>query len=145
MFKSLCLIVENLRICNLRTGSPTRFLDLQFADQWKEICGLAYLRNLRICDCGLSPRICGFKKTVAWPATFANLLKGLGETDSLKNLKSKIFWHYPCKLSFCMYKIVQSENHRFTLSFLATGNYIPWLNLLKGPCTHTDTSDVSIF
>jgi hypothetical protein len=28
----------------------------------KEICGLAYLRNLRICDCGLSPRICGFKK-----------------------------------------------------------------------------------
>jgi hypothetical protein len=38
------------------------FVDLQFADQSKEICGLAYLRNLWICDCGLSPRICGFKK-----------------------------------------------------------------------------------
>jgi hypothetical protein len=67
MFISHCLIVENLRVCNLRTGSPTKFSDLQFADQYKEICGLAYLRNLRICDCGLSPRICGFKKTVAWP------------------------------------------------------------------------------
>jgi hypothetical protein len=72
MFNSHCLIVENLRVCNLRTGLPTKFadlqfLDLQFADQYKEICGLAYLRNLRICDCGLSPRICGFKKTVAWP------------------------------------------------------------------------------
>jgi hypothetical protein len=62
MFNFNCLIVENFRICNLRTGSPTKFedlqfLDLQFADQYKEICGLAYLRNLRI----------GFKKTVAWP------------------------------------------------------------------------------
>jgi hypothetical protein len=35
-------------------------------DQWKEICGLVYLRNLRICDC-VSLRIFGFKKTVAWP------------------------------------------------------------------------------
>jgi hypothetical protein len=25
------------------------------------ICGLAYLRNLRICDCGMSPRVCGFR------------------------------------------------------------------------------------
>ncbi len=24
------------------------------------ICGLAHLRNLRICDCGMSPKICGF-------------------------------------------------------------------------------------
>jgi hypothetical protein len=35
---------------------------LQFADQSKEICGLAYLRNLRISDCGLSPSICRFYK-----------------------------------------------------------------------------------
>ena len=67
MFNSLCLIVENLRICNLQIVSPTKFADwqfadLQFVDQWKEICGLAYLRNLRICDCGFSPRICRFKK-----------------------------------------------------------------------------------
>jgi hypothetical protein len=53
-------MAENLRIGNLRIGSPTKFADLQFADQSKEICGLAYLRNLRICDYGLSPRICGF-------------------------------------------------------------------------------------
>ncbi len=37
MFNSLCLMVENLRICNLRTGSP-----IKFADQSKEIYGLAY-------------------------------------------------------------------------------------------------------
>jgi hypothetical protein len=55
-------MVKNLRMCNLRTGSPTKFADLQFADQSKEICGLSYIRNLRICGCGLSPRICGFKK-----------------------------------------------------------------------------------
>ncbi len=60
MFNSLYLMLENLRICNLRIGSPTKYADLQFADQSKEIWGLAYLRNLRICDCGLSPRICGF-------------------------------------------------------------------------------------
>jgi hypothetical protein len=45
-----------------------KFAVLQFADQPKEICGLAYLRNLRTCDCGLSPRICGFKKIVARPS-----------------------------------------------------------------------------
>jgi hypothetical protein len=45
---------------------------LQFAD-WltNKICGFAICgsmkRNLGICDGGLSPRICGFKKTVAWP------------------------------------------------------------------------------
>jgi hypothetical protein len=27
---------------------------------WFSFCGLAYLRNLRICNCGMSPRICGF-------------------------------------------------------------------------------------
>jgi hypothetical protein len=76
MFNFLCLMVEYLRICNLRMahqqnlriGSPTKFADLQFADQSKEICELAYLRNLRICDCRSSSRICGFKKTVAWPS-----------------------------------------------------------------------------
>jgi hypothetical protein len=56
MFISLCLMVENLRICNLRTGSPTKFEDLQFAI-WSAI-----KRNLRICDCGLSLRICELKK-----------------------------------------------------------------------------------
>jgi hypothetical protein len=45
MFNSLCLVVENLRICSLRTGSPTKFADLQFADQSKEICRLVYLRK----------------------------------------------------------------------------------------------------
>ncbi len=47
-----------------------------------------------------------------------------------------------------MYKIVQSENRRFKLLFLANWKlvYIPWLNLLKGPPpSHTHTSDVSMF
>jgi hypothetical protein len=45
-----------------------------------------------------------------------------------------------------MYKIVKSENHKFTLSFLANWKLNP-MNLLKGPPrpTHTHTSDVSIF
>jgi hypothetical protein len=33
------LIIKNLRICDLRTGTP---------------------QKLRICDCGMNPRICGF-------------------------------------------------------------------------------------
>jgi hypothetical protein len=41
MFISIRLMVENLRICNLWTGSPTKFVDLQFAVQSKEICGFA--------------------------------------------------------------------------------------------------------
>jgi hypothetical protein len=45
MFNSLCLVVENLRICSLQTGSLTKFADLQFADQSKEICRLVYLRK----------------------------------------------------------------------------------------------------
>jgi hypothetical protein len=32
-------MVENFRICNLQIGSPTKFANLQFADQSKEICG----------------------------------------------------------------------------------------------------------
>ncbi len=45
---------------------PCKFADLRFADRdTKEIfgfaiCGLAHLRNLRICDSGMSPRVCGF-------------------------------------------------------------------------------------
>jgi hypothetical protein len=35
----------NLRICSLRTGSPTKFADLQFADQSKEIWKIIYLRK----------------------------------------------------------------------------------------------------
>ncbi len=49
MFISLCLIVENFRIGNLRTGSPTKFADFnlrindkKFADSnILEICGFA--------------------------------------------------------------------------------------------------------
>ncbi len=41
MFNSLCLMVENLRICNLWTGSATKIADLQFA-----ICG-SIKRNLQ--------------------------------------------------------------------------------------------------
>jgi hypothetical protein len=50
MFNSLCLMVENLRICNLRFAicGLAHQQNLQFADQSKEICGLAYLRYLRI-------------------------------------------------------------------------------------------------
>ncbi len=52
-------------ICYLRTGTPRKFADLRFADQSYKFADLRfadwhYLRNLRICDCEMSPRICGF-------------------------------------------------------------------------------------
>jgi hypothetical protein len=67
---------EYLRICDLRMnhynfedllfadGTPQKFADLRFADESLricgcEICGLATLRNLRICYCGMRPTICG--------------------------------------------------------------------------------------
>jgi hypothetical protein len=34
-------MMENLRIFNLQNGLTTKFADLQFADQSKEICKLA--------------------------------------------------------------------------------------------------------
>ncbi len=77
-FLKRCLILSVLQICNWRTGSRTKFGDLQFADQSKEICGFPYLKNLRICDCGFSPG----KNSCLAP--FANLLRGLGETDLWK-------------------------------------------------------------
>jgi hypothetical protein len=144
MLNSLCCLVENLRICNLRTGSPIKFADLQFADQSKEICGLTYLKNLRICDCGLSPRICGFLKKSCL-ATFANLLRGWGKLIHEKNLKSKILCHCPFKLSFACTKLYKVETADTRCHSLPTGNYIPLLNLLKGPPPpHTHTRDVSI-
>ncbi len=64
------------------------------------------------------------------------ILRGFGETDTWKNLKSKISWHYPFKLPFahsklnivkatdlvslffytsiCIYKIAHSERYRFS-------------------------------
>jgi hypothetical protein len=57
--------LANLRIYDMRTGTKKKicgfaipqysFLICGFA-----ICGLARLRNLRICDCGMRPRIYGF-------------------------------------------------------------------------------------
>ncbi len=43
-----CIIVENLRFCNLRTGSHKKLADYSKEIFGFEICGLAYLRNLRI-------------------------------------------------------------------------------------------------
>jgi hypothetical protein len=66
MFNSLCLIVEDLRICYSWTGSPTKFADfadMQFADQSKKKFADSHISE--ICDCRLSQRICGLKKTVA--------------------------------------------------------------------------------
>ncbi len=144
MFNSVCLIVENLWICNLRIVSPTKFADwqfadLQFVDQWKEICGLAHLRNLRICDC-VSLRIFGFKKPVVWPPL--QIYSGAwGKLIHEKNLKSKILWHYPFKLSFACTKLYQVKAADSRFLSLPTGNYNAWLNLLKGPPppTHTHT------
>ena len=67
IFLKRCLILSVLwwKICRLTICGlyhQQNFADLQFAYQSKEICRLTYLRNLRICDCVLRPRICGFSK-----------------------------------------------------------------------------------
>jgi hypothetical protein len=58
-------MVENLRICSLQTGSPTKFADLRINQ--KKFADSFISENLRICYCGLRPRICGFKKIVVRP------------------------------------------------------------------------------
>jgi hypothetical protein len=128
------LRIYNLRIYNLRISSPTKFA---------EICELTYLRNLRICDCGLSPRICGFKKTVAWP--FLQIYSGAwGKLihEKNQNLKSKILWHCPFKLSFACTKLYKVKTADSRCHSLANWKLYP-MNLLKGPLpphTHTQVT-----
>ncbi len=67
--------------------SPKKLADLRFAVLSKEICGfeifeLTYLRNLRIFDCKMSPRICGLeilkKHLHAHLCKFANVVNHTG-------------------------------------------------------------------
>ena len=132
MFNFLCLIVEILRTCNLRTGSPTKFADLQFADQSKEICRLLYLRKFTDLRLRIETRICRFKKIVVRPPLqichqcqryrwqIATIISATSSKPEVKNLVALSLWTF-----FCMYKIVQSENRRFTLSFLANWKLYP--------------------
>jgi hypothetical protein len=56
------LWIWDLRIWDLRIWA-LRIWDLRinhYKFYWLAICGLAHLRNLQICDCGMSPRIFGF-------------------------------------------------------------------------------------
>ncbi len=124
MFNSLCLMVENFWICNLRIGSPTKFANLQFADQSKEICGFKKQ---------LLGHLCKFTQGGAW-----------GKLIHEKNLKSKISWHCPFKLSFACTKLYKVKTADSPCHSLPTGNYIPRI-YLKVPPPHTHTSDVSIF
>jgi hypothetical protein len=56
----------------LRTGSPTKFADLQFADQSKEICRLIYLRKFTDLQLRIETKNLQIKKN-SCAATFANL------------------------------------------------------------------------
>ncbi len=56
----LWIIFANLQIC-IFAHSSEEFADLRFAD-----CGLVHLRNLQICNSGLSTRICGFGICALW-------------------------------------------------------------------------------
>jgi hypothetical protein len=136
--KKRCLILSVLwwKICGFAICGLAHQQNFQFTDQSKEICGFAYLRNLRICDCGLSPRICGFKKTVAWPSLQIYSERGLGKLIHEKNLKSKISWHCLFKISFActiLYKVKTADSPCHSLP---TGNYIPWI-YWKVPPPHT--------
>jgi hypothetical protein len=78
--------LANLRICDLRIN---HYKFCGFA-----ICRLTHLRNLRICDCGMSPRIfevticgvaiCGLTKKIGVP-TFDNNIKSTNNTVSAFN------------------------------------------------------------
>jgi hypothetical protein len=67
MFNSLCFMVENLRICSLWTGSPTKFADLKFVDQSKEICRLVYLRKFTDLRLRIETKNLQIKKIVVLP------------------------------------------------------------------------------
>ncbi len=159
-------MVENLHICNIWTGSPTKFADLQFA-----ICS-AIKTNWRICDCGLSLRICEFKKKVAWHMAtpwqichwcqrctlsceyfreFSNKFElaligysgAWGKMFHEKNMKLKISWHCLFKLPFACTKLYKVKTADSRCHSWPTGNYVPELNLLKGPPpphTHTQVT-----
>ncbi len=147
-------MVENLQICNLWTGSPTKFADLQFA-----ICS-AIKRNLRICDCGLSLRICEFKKNcMATPwqichwcqqwctlsceyfREFSNKFKpaligysgAWGKLIHEKNMKSTISWHCPFKLPFACTKLYKVKTADSRCHSWPTGNYKNRRNFYERP------------
>ncbi len=150
---------------------------------WWKICGfaiygLANQQNLRICNlqfavqskeiCGLSLRICEFKKKLLgnplanlsllstvhlelriFPRIFEQIqigpnriLRGLGENVSWKNMKLKISWHCPFKLPFACTKLYKVKTADSRCHSWPTGNYVPELNLLKGPppLTHTQVT-----
>jgi hypothetical protein len=66
----------------------------QFADQ-KKFADLHILEIFGFAIADLAPESADLK-TLAWP----NLLRGLGKLIHEKNLKSKISWRCPFKLSF---------------------------------------------
>jgi hypothetical protein len=99
-----------------------KFADLQFAD-WltKEICNLR-INQKKFADLKkqLLGHLCKFTQGGAW-----------GKLIHEKNLKSKISWHCPFKLSFAwtiLYKVKTADSPCHSLP---TGNYIPWI-YLKG-------------
>ncbi len=116
MFNSLCLMVENLRICNLRTGSQTKFaicrsIKRNLQTHISEICGFELRIFLRISN---KFETALMEYSGAW-----------GELIHEKNLKSKILWHYPFKLSFACTKLYKVKTADSCCHSLPTGIYIP--------------------
>ncbi len=100
MFSPLCLMVEN-----------GKFADLQLGDT-----------KFGICDCGLKKQL-RILKTVAWsplqiyPGAWGKLSYG-------KNLKLKISWNCPFKLSFACTKLYRVKTADIRCHTLPTGNYM---------------------
>ncbi len=142
--------------------SPKKFAGLQFAVQSKEICGfeifgLKYLRKLRIFDCELSPRICGFEVSttpvVNLPPVSTAPVVHLELWIFPQNFEKQTYWDthglrgnwfmIPFKLPFACTKLNSKiESCRFSMLFLSNWKiYSMPVNLLKGPSpalTHTE-------
>jgi hypothetical protein len=116
MFNSLCLMVENLQICNLLTGSLTKFA----------ICR----SNKRNLQTRISQKFADLscKYFCAFLNKFETALMGYSgawrELIHEKNLKLKISWHCPFKLPFACKELFKVKTAAQCPS-LSTGNYIP--------------------
>jgi hypothetical protein len=97
MLNSLCLMVKNLRVFNLQTGSPTEFADLHFADQSKKLA-----------DSHIS-EICGFANA-DWSQEFADLKNSC--TATFANLPPvSMVVHLEVRIFPRIFELIQNDSN----------------------------------
>ncbi len=85
--------IGRIAICGLNITLQNCDLRINHYGTNLRICGLAHLRNLRICDCGMRPRICG-RTTKICVLTFGYYINFSLErlVNTSKNLATALLW-----------------------------------------------------